>query len=146
MKIFRILILASLISTQSFGDDKGSNKFKFSKVMAIPDLTFLDEVYTGLDILEQMDFEPLKNKNIAILSNHTSVNRNGKHLFDLLKESGKINVKYLFAMEHGVWGIDDKRSKMIGRDQVDPVHNAPIIDLFNTYSVSYTHLTLPTKA
>ena len=80
--------------------------------MAIPDLTFLDEVYTGLDILEQMDFEPLKNKNIAILSNHTSVNRNGKHLFDLLKESGKINVNYLFAMEHGVWGIDDKRSKI----------------------------------
>ena len=83
MKIFRFLILASLISAQSFGDDNVNNKFKFSKVMAIPDLTFLDDVYTGLDILEQMDFEPLKNKNIAILSNHTSVNRNGKHLFDL---------------------------------------------------------------
>ena len=98
MKIFRFLILATLIFTQSFGDDNVNNKFEFSKVMAIPDLTFLDEVYTGLDILEQMDFEPLKNKNIAILSNHTSVNRNGKHLFDLLKESGKMNVNYLFAM------------------------------------------------
>jgi len=63
MKIFRILILASLISTQSFGDDNGNKKFKFSKVMAVPDLTFLNNVYTGLDILEQMDFEPLKNKN-----------------------------------------------------------------------------------
>ena len=55
--------------------------------MAVPDLTFLNNVYTGLDILEQMDFEPLKNKNIAILSNHTAVNRNGKHLLDLLKET-----------------------------------------------------------
>tara|TARA_B100001248_G_scaffold78314_1_gene56542 strand:+ start:160 stop:1467 length:1308 start_codon:yes stop_codon:yes gene_type:complete len=133
MKIFRFLILASLISIHSFGNDIGSNKFKFSKVMAVPDLTFLNNVFTGLDILEQMDFEPLKNKNIAILSNHTAVNRNGKHLLDLLKETGNINVHYLLAMEHGIWGIDDKRSKMIGRDQVDPVHNAPIIDLFNTY-------------
>ena len=133
MKIFRFLILASLISTQSFGDDIGNKKFKFSKVMAVPDLTFLNNVYTGLDILEQMDFEPLKNKNIAVLSNHTAVNRNGKHLLDLLKETGNINVHYLFAMEHGIWGVDDKRSKMIGRDQVDPIHNAPIIDLFNTY-------------
>ena len=66
--------------------------------MAVPDLTFLNNVYTGLDILEQMDFEPLKNKNIAILSNHTAVNRNGKHLLDLLKETGNINVHYLFAM------------------------------------------------
>ncbi|MEL1236981.1 MAG: hypothetical protein VXA61_09930, partial [Candidatus Neomarinimicrobiota bacterium] len=74
MKIFRFLILASLISTQSFSDDSGNKKFKFSKVMAVPDLTFLNNVYTGLDILEQMDFEPLKNKNIAILSNHTAVN------------------------------------------------------------------------
>ena len=69
MKIFRFLILASLISIHSYGNDNGSNKFKFSKVMAVPDLTFLNNVFTGLDILEQMDFEPLKNKNIAILSN-----------------------------------------------------------------------------
>ena len=109
MKIFRFLIIASLISTHSFGDDNGNKKFKFSKVMAVPDLTFLNNVYTGLDILEQMDFEPLKNKNIAILSNHTAVNRNGKHLLDLLKETGNINVHYLFAMEHGIWGVDDKR-------------------------------------
>jgi len=61
MKIFRFLIIASLISAQSFGDDNGNKKFKFSKVMAVPDLTFLNNVYTGLDILEQMDFEPLKN-------------------------------------------------------------------------------------
>ena len=39
MKIFRFLILASLISAQSFGDDNGNNKFKFSEVMDIPDLT-----------------------------------------------------------------------------------------------------------
>ena len=80
-----------------------------------------------------MDFEPLKGKKIAILSNHTAINRNGRHLLDLLKVSKDIKVSFLLALEHGVWGIDDKRSKMIGRDQIDPVHGAPIIDLFNTY-------------
>ena len=62
MKIFRFLMLASLIFTQSVSEDNGNKKFKFSKVMAVPDLTFLNNVYTGLDIMEQMDFEPLKNK------------------------------------------------------------------------------------
>lgn len=133
MKVNRFLLLVLLISVKSFGADSSNYVFKYSKVISIPDLTFLDDIYTGLDILEQMDFEPLKGKKIAILSNHTAINRNGRHLLDLLKVSKDIKVSFLLALEHGVWGIDDKRSKLIGRDQIDPVHGAPIIDLFNTY-------------
>tara|TARA_X000001036_G_scaffold214174_1_gene200669 strand:- start:668 stop:1975 length:1308 start_codon:yes stop_codon:yes gene_type:complete len=133
MKVNRFLLLVLLISVKSFGADSSNYVFKYSKVISIPDLTFLDDIYTGLDILEQMDFEPLKGKKIAILSNHTAINRNGRHLLDLLKATKDIKVSFLLALEHGVWGIDDKRSKMIGRDQIDPVHGAPIIDLFNTY-------------
>ena len=36
-------------------------------------------------------------------------------------------------MEHGIWSTNDKRSKMIGRDGLSPLHKARIIDLFKTY-------------
>ena len=36
-------------------------------------------------------------------------------------------------MEHGLWGIDDNRAKMIGREQIDPIHEAQIIDMHKTY-------------
>ena len=133
MIIIRFLLFILLVSVQSFGADSSKHQLKYSNVISVPDLSFFDNVYTGLDILEQMDFKPLKNKTIAVLSNHTSVNRNGKHVLDLIKETGDIQVSFLLAFEHGVWGIDDNRAKMIGREQVDPLHGAPIIDLFNTY-------------
>ena len=39
-----------------------------------------------------MDFEPFENKKIAILTNHTAVNRNGKHLLDLIHKANNSNV------------------------------------------------------
>ena len=54
--------------------------------MDIPDLSFVGKVYSGLDILEQMDFRPLRNKSIAIITNQSAVNRNNQHLLDLLKD------------------------------------------------------------
>ena len=36
-------------------------------------------------------------------------------------------------MEHGIWSTNDKRSKMVGRDGLSPLHKAQIIDLFKTY-------------
>ena len=70
-----------------FGNDGAlskSNKYEFSKIIDVPDLSFVGTVYSGLDILEQMDFKPLRNKTIAILTNQSAVNRNNQHLLDLL--------------------------------------------------------------
>jgi len=37
-----------------------NNRYEYSSIIAVPDLSFFNHVYTGLDILEQMDFELLK--------------------------------------------------------------------------------------
>jgi len=132
-RIIALFVLSILSTTYISGQDTLKNHYKYSKIIPVPDLSFFDQVYTGLDILEQMDFRPLKGKSIAILTNNTAINRNQKHILDILKNIDEIKVSFLFAMENGIWSIDDKRAKMIGRDQVDPVHGAPIIDLFNTY-------------
>ena len=129
------LILSFFIIFRLYSNDKDSTiyQFKYSKLVDVPDLSFLDRVYSGLDILEQMDLKPLRNKSIAILSNQSAVNRNNKHLLDILLEYPDIKVSYLLSMEHGIWGTDNKRSKMIGRDGIEPLHKAQIIDLYKTY-------------
>ena len=54
-------------------------KYTYSSVLNVPDLSFFNHIYTGLDILEQMDFDILQNKNIGIFCNHTAVTKNNKH-------------------------------------------------------------------
>ena len=95
----------------------------------MPDLSFFDHIYTGLDILEQMDFKLLNNKNIGLFCNHTAVNRNNTHLLDLIEKNKTINIKAIFEPEFGIWGVDDKRTKLIGNERVDPVSGAKIFNL-----------------
>ena len=95
----------------------------------MPDLSFFNHIYTGLDILEQMDFQLLKKKNIGLFCNHTAVNRNNTHLLDLIGKNKTINIKAIFEPEFGIWGVDDKRAKLIGSERVDPVSGAKIFNL-----------------
>ena len=115
----------------SSGQDSSNSTFQYSTVLKIPDLSFFKQVYTGLDILEQMDFNPIRNKTIAVLGNHTAINRNDKHLLDLLMEYPDVKVLSLLTPEYGIWGLDDKRAKLIGNNEIEPMHSAKIIDLFN---------------
>jgi len=112
-----------------------SSRFTYSTLLEIPDLSFLNRVYSGLDILEQMDFKPIRGKKIGILCNQTSVNHNGKHILDLLKPFQDIEVVVLFSPEYGLWGADDNRIVLKGGHEIDPVHGARIIDLFERYKV-----------
>jgi uncharacterized protein YbbC (DUF1343 family) len=50
-----------------------------------------------------------------------------------LKNAPDVKVSALLAPEHGIWGIDDSRATLVGREQIDPVHGAPIIDMFSKY-------------
>ena len=129
------LIFSFFYISTLFGYDGTSpeNRYEHSKIIDIPDLSFVGKVYSGLDILEQMDFKPLRNKSIAILTNQSAVNRNNQHLLDILTRYPDIKVSYLLSMEHGIWSTNDKRSKMVGRDGLSPLHKAQIIDLFKTY-------------
>jgi uncharacterized protein YbbC (DUF1343 family) len=107
-----------------------SAQFQYSKVLDIPDLSFLNRVYSGLDILEQMDFAPLRGKKIGILCNQTAVNRNGTHLLDLLKSYPDVQVEQIFSPEYGLWGSKEKGKLLKDGYEIDPVHGANIIDIF----------------
>ena len=106
-------------------------RYTFSSIVNVPDLSFFNHVYTGLDILEQKDFDLIKDKNIGIFCNHTAVTRNNKHILDILGGYDDINIEAIFEPEYGIWGMDDSRAKLIGSKRIDPVTGAKVFNLLD---------------
>lgn len=71
-------------------------------------------------------FPLLKDKNVALVVNHTSV-VNGRHLVDFLLENG-IEVKKIFAPEHGFRG--NAANGEVVKDDVDLQTGIPIVSLY----------------
>ncbi len=66
------------------------------------------EVLTGLDVLAQDGFAPLKNKHIGLITNHTGLDRDGRRNVDLMLAAG-VEVAALFSPEHGIGGVEDNQ-------------------------------------
>lgn len=62
------------------------------------------KVLTGLDVLVQDDFFPLKGKRVGIITNHTAVNRDGVHIVTLFHQTDNVQLAALFGPEHGIQG------------------------------------------
>ena len=78
-------------------------EFEHSKVVTVPDMGFLPGVFSGLDILQEMKFEQLRDKRLAILTNQSALNRDGRHFLDLLAEQkDKFDVQIIFTPQYGI--------------------------------------------
>jgi uncharacterized protein YbbC (DUF1343 family)/CubicO group peptidase (beta-lactamase class C family) len=84
------------------------------------------EVLTGLDVLEQENFAPLKGKRIGLITNQTGLDRNGKRNVDAMLASG-VKLTALFSPEHGITGKEDRPD--IG-DSKDPATGLPVWSLY----------------
>ena len=77
-------------------------------------------------------FPQIENKNIAVVSNHTSkfyVNNKKIHLVDSLINQG-FNIQKVFAPEHGFRGNSDAGEKII--NSIDSKTGIPIISLYGS--------------
>ena len=104
--------------------------YNHSVVMPVPDLSFHTSIFYGLDVLEQMDFKPIYDKNIGVFTNQSAINRKGIHILDLLKKYDKINVDVIFSPQYGLFAKQDKKFKINAKEQYDPTHNARIVEVF----------------
>lgn len=84
------------------------------------------DVLTGLDVLERDGFRALHGRRVGIITNHTGLNREGKHLVELLAAAPDVTVVRLFAPEHGLYGVKDEH---LG-DSVDEKTGLPVISLY----------------
>jgi uncharacterized protein YbbC (DUF1343 family) len=84
---------------------------------------------TGLDVLEDENFAPLRGKRIGLITNQTGVDRLGRRNLDMIRQAG-ITVAALFSPEHGITGTEDREG--IG----DSTERATGIKIFSLYNGS----------
>ncbi len=66
-------------------------------------------VLTGIDVLEQQNFLPLKGKRVGLITNQTGIGRTGRSTIDLLAHAPGVKLVALFSPEHGIRGVADGR-------------------------------------
>jgi len=105
-----------------------SKEFEYSEVFELPDMSLVEGVFTGLDVLEDLAFLPLYDLSIAVLTHEPAVNRQGIHILDLLQQySDSIEVKVVFTPEHGFFTME--KVNLLGEDTM-PYEGLEFINLW----------------
>jgi len=86
------------------------------------------KVLIGIESLISDQFHLIENKNIGIITNHTSVIPSGKHFVDHLFEMKKVNIVALFGPEHGIRG--DIPDGSIINNSIDALTGITIYSLY----------------
>jgi uncharacterized protein YbbC (DUF1343 family) len=88
------------------------------------------QVKTGADMLFEKHFDLVKGKNVGLVSNHSALLSNGKHLADALAEDKRTKLVVLFGPEHGVRGDAPAGAKIT--DAVDKKTGVPAFSLYGS--------------
>jgi len=86
-------------------------------------------VRTGIDVLEQEHFAPLKGLNIGLITNETGVDSEGRRTIDLLDHAPGVKLKAIFSPEHGLLGEADSNVA----SSKDPATGLPVYSLYGKY-------------
>jgi len=62
---------------------------------------------TGIDVLEEQNFAPLRGKRVGLITNHTGVDSAGRRTIDVLAHAEGVKLVVLFSPEHGLAGRMD---------------------------------------
>jgi Uncharacterized protein conserved in bacteria len=84
------------------------------------------QVLTGLDVLEEQNFAPLKGKKIGLITNQTGLDREGRRNLDRMLAAG-VQVAAVFAPEHGLLGTEDQENV---DDAKDPATGLKVWSLY----------------
>lgn len=89
---------------------------------------------TGLDALVARNFRPLRGRRVALLANQASVDRDWRHVVDLLRQAEGVQLIRLLGPEHGLGG---DTQDMIGvSPSTDPRTGLPVISLYGEDAAS----------
>jgi uncharacterized protein YbbC (DUF1343 family) len=87
-------------------------------------------VQTGIDVLEEQNFAPLKGKRIGLITNQTGVDSQGRRTIDVLAHADGVKLVALFSPEHGIAGKLDQ-------DRVDNSKDAATgLPVYSLYGAS----------
>jgi len=84
---------------------------------------------TGLEVLEEENFALLRGKRVALITNHTGVDRDARRGIDLLARAAGIKLVVLvaiFSPEHGIAGREESKVA----STADPATGLPVYSLY----------------
>ena len=81
---------------------------------------------TGIDVLEQQNFAPLRGKRVGLITNQTGVDSRGRRTVDVLAHASGFQLALLFSPEHGFGG----RANTTVADSTDAATGLPIYSLY----------------
>jgi uncharacterized protein YbbC (DUF1343 family) len=83
-------------------------------------------VKTGIDVLENEKFAPLRGKHIGLITNQTGVDGAGRRTIDILAHTRNVQLVAIFSPEHGLAGREDNRVA----STTDPATALPVFSLY----------------
>jgi uncharacterized protein YbbC (DUF1343 family) len=94
----------------------------------------VNKVITGLENLLQNPQSYLRGSRIGLVINHTSIDSQGRLSTQHFQSAPKIELKKLFAPEHGLYGIDQDMIHV--KDSRDPITGLKVISLYGEQETS----------
>jgi len=85
-------------------------------------------VKTGLEVLIEQGFAPLKGKRVGVVTAQTGITEDRRRIIDVLAQAPGVKLTAIFAPEHGLTGTRQDRN--IG-DSVDEATGTPVYSLYN---------------
>ncbi|MCT4644792.1 MAG: DUF1343 domain-containing protein, partial [Carboxylicivirga sp.] len=98
----------------------------FVLLLLLPHL-HAQHVETGIEVLQNNQFEALKNKRIGLITNPTGINSELKSSIDILFEAEDVKLTAMYSPEHGVRG-DYSAGDKVGFF-TDPKTQVPVYSL-----------------
>ena len=99
------------------------------------------EILLGIDVLQEQGFEPLKGKRVGLLTHKAGVNRHGISSIDVLHESPLVDLRALYAPEHGIDSVV-KAEKEYGHG-LHPKTRLPVYSLYGEYRKPIPRMLVP---
>ncbi|MCC6231249.1 MAG: DUF1343 domain-containing protein [Verrucomicrobiales bacterium] len=113
-----VAAVALLICHAVFATDAAAATPKSAKATVLP----------GIDVLESLDFAPLRGKRVGVLTNPTGVTRAGEPTWRRLARAPGVKVVALFGAEHGFDGR--ARAGVEVPNAIEPSTRLPIYSLY----------------
>ncbi len=85
-------------------------------------------VKTGLDVLVEQDFAPIAGKRVGVVTNHTGLTWDHRHIVNVLAASKKVKLTAIFSPEHGYMGVVADGASVASTK--DPATGVPVYSLF----------------
>jgi uncharacterized protein YbbC (DUF1343 family)/CubicO group peptidase (beta-lactamase class C family) len=84
------------------------------------------DVQNGIDTLHNSGYRALQGLRVALVTNHTGIDRAGNPTIDLLRSAPGVQLVALFSPEHGIRGLADEKVA----DTIDRASGLPVFSLY----------------